>query len=160
MIPEKYTQQIWILLAESLSSVVSNLSQPFWFVGKLIFCRLMLDVQSSCIWAGSRILVKGKQNFCTVGLTLLIVRKYTTLIVGMGPLDMIINLFGKNPSSLGAMMIVRGNYVLFSYVCTQRSIQFLHNWRTDLYRSFFQRGHFHSSRKKVKKGFLSRGRRN
>ena len=37
MIREKYTQQIWILLAESFSSVVSDLSQPLWFVGKLIF---------------------------------------------------------------------------------------------------------------------------
>ena len=49
MITEKYTKYIWILLAESFSSVVSDLSQPFWFVGKLLFCRLVLDVQSSCI---------------------------------------------------------------------------------------------------------------
>ena len=48
MIREKYTQQIWILLAESFSSVVSDLSQPIWFVGKLIFCRLVLDIQTSC----------------------------------------------------------------------------------------------------------------
>ena len=47
MITEKYTQQIWILLAESFSSVVSDLSQPLWFVLKLIFCRLVLDAQSS-----------------------------------------------------------------------------------------------------------------
>ena len=48
MIAEKYTQQILILLAESFSSVVSDLSQPLWFVLKLFF-RLVLDVQSSCI---------------------------------------------------------------------------------------------------------------
>ena len=48
MIREKYTQHIWILLAESFLSVVSDLSWPFWFVGKLCFCRLVLDVQSSC----------------------------------------------------------------------------------------------------------------
>ena len=37
MITEKYPQQIWILLAESFSSVVSDLSYPLWFVKKLIF---------------------------------------------------------------------------------------------------------------------------
>ena len=35
MIPEKYTQQIWILLAESFSSVVSDLSQILWFVKEI-----------------------------------------------------------------------------------------------------------------------------
>ena len=30
------------------NTVVSKVSYPFWFVGKLIFCRLVLDVQSSC----------------------------------------------------------------------------------------------------------------
>ena len=37
MITQKYTQQIQILLAESFSSVVSDLSQPLWFVKKIIF---------------------------------------------------------------------------------------------------------------------------
>ena len=50
MITEKYSQQIWILLTESFSSVVSDLSQPFLFVGNLIICRLVLDVQSSCTY--------------------------------------------------------------------------------------------------------------
>ena len=49
MVREKYTQQIWILLAESFPTVVSKVSQPLWFVKKLIFCRLVLDVQSSCM---------------------------------------------------------------------------------------------------------------
>ena len=50
MIREKYTQQIWILLAESFSSVVSDLSQPLWFVKTIFFCRLVFDVQSSCTY--------------------------------------------------------------------------------------------------------------
>ena len=32
MITEKYTRKIWILLANSFSSVISDLPQPFWFV--------------------------------------------------------------------------------------------------------------------------------
>ena len=48
MITQKYTQQIQILLAESFSSVVSDLSQSLWFAKKIFFCRLVLDVQSSC----------------------------------------------------------------------------------------------------------------
>ena len=50
MIAEKHTQQIWILLAESFLSVVSELSQPFWFVGKLIFRVRLADRQSSCTY--------------------------------------------------------------------------------------------------------------
>ena len=42
MVREKYTQQIWILLAESFSSVVSDWSYPLWFVGNLIFVGLYL----------------------------------------------------------------------------------------------------------------------
>ena len=42
MIREKYTKQIWILLAESFLLVVSKVSQPLWFVGKLIFLCVYL----------------------------------------------------------------------------------------------------------------------
>ena len=34
MITENGTQKIWILLAESFPMVVSELSQPFWIIGK------------------------------------------------------------------------------------------------------------------------------
>ena len=67
MITEKYTQQIWILLAKSFSSVVSDLSQPLWFVLKLIFCRLVLDDQSSRNSLSDPVLATGgctRCNFC------------------------------------------------------------------------------------------------
>ena len=44
----KNSSKIWTILFEIFPCVVSNLSQPFWFVGKLIFCVSLLGVQSSC----------------------------------------------------------------------------------------------------------------
>ena len=46
---QKESKQIWIFLVKSFPTVVSKVSQPFWFVGKLIFRWLVLDVKSSCI---------------------------------------------------------------------------------------------------------------
>ena len=45
---QNWTKQIWIFLVESFPMVVSELSWPFWFAGKLTFCWLILCAQSSC----------------------------------------------------------------------------------------------------------------
>ena len=49
MITENGTHDIWIFLVESFPTVVSKVSQPFWFVGKLIFRVRPEDRQSSCM---------------------------------------------------------------------------------------------------------------
>ena len=46
---QKWTGQNQILLAESFPTVVSKMSQPIWFAGKLICRVFLLGVQSSCM---------------------------------------------------------------------------------------------------------------
>ena len=50
MVTDNGTRKIWILFAKSYPTVVSELSQSFCFLGKLIFCQLIFDFQSSCIF--------------------------------------------------------------------------------------------------------------
>ena len=43
------SQKSWILLADSFLYMVSDLSQPFWLVGTLMFHVCLLGIQSSCV---------------------------------------------------------------------------------------------------------------
>ena len=63
MITEKWTQQIWILLSESFPTVVSKVSQPFWFIGKLMFC-VCVPSREAHKWKPQQI--KNSFNYRTV----------------------------------------------------------------------------------------------
>ena len=64
----KNSQQIWILLAESFPTVVSDLSQPFCFVRALIFVCVSL-ITNSAVLAGLPIswTLGRRHNFCCRG---------------------------------------------------------------------------------------------